>query len=57
VWWREIVNICDGVSSAVESWFPDNLRLKVSNGSSTLFWVDRWVDDVPLRVRFRRLFD
>ena len=39
------------------SWFPDNLRLKVGNESNTLFWLDRWVGDVPLRDRFLHLFD
>lgn len=38
------------------TWFRDSLLLKVRNGSSNLFWVDRWVGDFPLRVRFRRLF-
>jgi len=41
----------------VSSWFPDNLRLNVGSGVSTLFWLYRWVSDVPLRDRFRHLFD
>ena len=36
-WWREIVNICDGVGSTLGSWFPNNLCLKVDNGISTFF--------------------
>jgi hypothetical protein len=39
------------------SWFPDNLCLIVENGVSSLFWLDRWVGEVPLCVRFCRLFD
>jgi len=27
------------------------------NGGHTLFWIDRWVCDVPLQVRFSRLFE
>ena len=57
VWWREITNIQDGVGSAVSTWFHDNLCLKVGNGSSTLFWFDRWLGEAPLQVRFRRLFN
>jgi len=61
VWWRERErereNICDGVGSAVSAWFHDNVCLKVGNGSSTLFWFDRWLGEAPLQVRFRRLFN
>ena len=41
----------------VGSWFPDNLRLIVGNGVSSHFWLDRWVGEVPLCVRFLHLFD
>jgi len=57
VWWREIVRIYDGLGSALENWYVDNVRLKIGNGLNTLFWLNRWVGDVPLRVRYRRLFD
>jgi len=33
------------------------LGLKIGNGTQTLFWDDKWVDEVPLQVRFSRLFD
>lgn len=54
VWWRTIVNIRDGDGLVSSSWFPDNLRLNVGNGASSLFWLDGWVGAVPLNVRFRR---
>jgi len=57
VWWREITNIRDGVRSVVSTWYHDNLCLKVGNGSSTLFWFNRWLGEVPFQVRFRRVFD
>jgi len=57
VWWREIVTIRDGGASVLGSWFPDNIRLNVGNGTSTLFWVDMWVGDVHFYDRFRRLYD
>jgi len=56
-WWKEIITIRDSVGSTVGTWFPDNLCLKVGNGGPTLFWIDRWVGDVPLQVRFSRLFE
>jgi len=57
VWWREIVKIRDSLGSTLANWYADNVRHKVGNGFNTLFWLNRWVDDVPLRVRYRRLFD
>jgi len=57
IWWREITNIRDGVRSVVSTWYHDNLCLKEGNGSSTLFWFNRWLGEVPFQVRFRRLFD
>jgi len=56
-WCKEIANMRDEVGSEVGTWFYDNIRLKVGNRASTLFWFDRWVGEVPLQVRFRRLFD
>ena len=29
----------------------------VGNSATTLFWLDRWVGDVPLKDRFCRLFE
>jgi len=57
VWWREIVRIRDGCGAALGNWYADNVSLKIGNRVNTLFWLDRWVGDVPLRVRYRRLFD
>ena len=31
--------------------------MKIGNGFKTYFWSDCWVGAVPLRDRFRRLFD
>jgi len=57
VWWKDVVCIRDGSSSVLGSWFSDNLRLRVGNGVTTWFWLDRWVSDVPLCEKFRRLYD
>ncbi|KAI5020767.1 hypothetical protein ZWY2020_045655 [Hordeum vulgare] len=32
------------------------LRVSVGNGSGTQFWLDPWLDEEPLRLRFSRLF-
>jgi len=41
----------------VGNWFEDNIRRVVGNGRNTLFWYDRWIGDIPLRLKFPRLFD
>ena len=41
----------------VDSWFSHNACLIVGYGTSTLFWLDRWCGDIPLRDRFHRLYD
>jgi len=51
------VNIRDGVGSVGGAWFPENVRIKLDNGSQALFWMDRWLDEVPLQVWFPHLFD
>jgi hypothetical protein len=40
----------------VGSWFDDNLRRVVSNGSSTLFLWNAWLKEVPLCLRFGHIF-
>ena len=30
---------------------------RVGDEADTLFWLDRWLGDVPFCVRFRRLFE
>jgi len=56
-WWREIAKIRDGVGNDMGGWFADRVTRKVWEGTNTLFWQDRWLRDVPLCRRFRRLFD
>ena len=57
LWWRMISSIRRGVGQWEGSWFEDNVRRIVGGGGSTFFWSDNWVGDVPLRVKFPRLFD
>ncbi|XP_024640828.1 uncharacterized protein [Medicago truncatula] len=56
-WWREIVRIRDGIGEGGEGWFGSCVRRRVGDGADTDFWRDCWCGDVPLCVRFRRLFD
>lgn len=39
------------------NWFDDNSRWVMGNARGTSFWYDNWVGNVPLKVRFPRLFD
>jgi len=57
VWWREMTRIRDGERAASGNWYVDNVRLKTENGLETLFWLDRWLGEVPLRLRYPRLFE
>jgi len=41
----------------VGHWFDDNVRRVVGDGKGTLFWYDNWIGDIPLRLKFPRLFD
>jgi hypothetical protein len=56
-WWREIAKIRDGLGDSEEGWFAERVSKRVGDGTSTFFWYDRWLGDVPLRMRFSRLFD
>ncbi|KAK2426689.1 hypothetical protein QL285_025332 [Trifolium repens] len=56
-WWREIVNIRDGVGGIGGGWFRECVSRKVGDVSDTLFRIDPWLGGDPLCERFRRLFD
>ena len=38
-------------------WLIDNIVRKVGDGSTTMFWKDPWLDDVPLAKSYARLFE
>jgi len=56
-WWREVANIRDGIREEGEGWFAGMVSRRVGDGENTLFWLDRWVGNVPLCQRFSRLFN
>ncbi|GLU16414.1 hypothetical protein SLE2022_328490 [Rubroshorea leprosula] len=37
-------------------WFQENIEIVAGEGSNTLFWHDKWVGSVPLKISFNRLF-
>ncbi|CAJ2653733.1 unnamed protein product [Trifolium pratense] len=37
-------------------WFGEHVLRRVGDGSDTLFWTDPWLDGIPMRERFGRLF-
>ncbi|XP_024628914.1 uncharacterized protein [Medicago truncatula] len=56
-WWRMMCRLREGIGEGVGNWFEDNIRRVVRDGRNTLFWYDRWIGDVPLRLKFPRLFN
>nr|KYP53471.1 Putative ribonuclease H protein At1g65750 family [Cajanus cajan] len=55
VWWKDLIKACGGLES--EGWFDSQLEWKVNRGSAIRFWLDNWVDQVTLAVKFPSLFE
>jgi len=55
-WWQFLSRIREGIGEGVESWFENNIRRIVGDGRGTLFWHDIWVGEIPLKLKFPRLF-
>ena len=51
------MKIKDGLGEAHGGWFGGRVSKVLGDGGNTFFWFDRWIGDVPLRMRFPRLFD
>ena len=51
------MKIREGVGTEGGSWFDENIHMKIGNGVKTFFWSDCSVGAIPLREKFRRLFD
>jgi len=56
-WWRSICRIREGLGEGVGRWFDNNVRRVVGDGNVTLFWQDIWVGEVPLKLKFPRLYE
>jgi len=57
LWWHMVCRVREGVGEGVWHWFDDNVRRVVGDGTGTLFWYDNWLGEIPLRLKFLRLFD
>jgi hypothetical protein len=44
------------MGEGVGSWFENNTRRVVGDGKGTLFWHDIWMGEIPLKIKFPRLF-
>jgi hypothetical protein len=53
-WWKDICMIEDCVEG--KKWLVENIRRRMNNGDSTLFWSQQWIGDASLAVMFPRLF-
>jgi hypothetical protein len=53
-WWKDICRIEDCVEG--KKWLVENIRRRMNNGDSTLFWSQHWIGEASLEVMFPRLF-
>ncbi|GJS09002.1 RNA-directed DNA polymerase, eukaryota [Tanacetum coccineum] len=53
--WTTIVRECGNLSSKGIN-FLSHMKRKVGNGLNTLFWVDSWLTDIPLKQLYPRMF-
>jgi len=56
-WWRSLCRVREGIGEGVGSWFESNTRRVVGDGKNTLFWHDIWTGEIPLKMKFPRLFE
>ena len=57
IWRRHLNQIRLGIGLADATWLVDNIVRQVGDGSTTLFWVDPWLGDIPLATSYARLFE
>ncbi|GKE03074.1 hypothetical protein Tco_1391057, partial [Tanacetum coccineum] len=53
--WTTIVRECGNLSSKGIN-LLSHMKRKVGNGLNTLFWVDSWLTDIPLKQLYPRMF-
>jgi len=56
-WWRSMCRIREGLGEGVGRWLDNNSRRVVGAGNATFFWHDIWVGEVPLKLKFPRLYE
>lgn len=55
-WWREIMRLDKEGLGYKNNWFSIAVRKVASDGQSTYFWKDLWLDGGPFEGHFSRLF-
>jgi len=58
-WWKAICEVGNHGANEIcaqGNWFEDGITRRLGNGSSILFWKDKWLSDVPLSQLFLRFF-
>lgn len=56
-WWKDLFSVLTEVDLGRDMWFDNNLWKLVGNDANTYFQTDPWLSDVPLYVRFHKLFE
>jgi len=56
-WWRSMCRIREGLGEGAGRWFDNNISRVVEDGNDTFFWEDIWVGEVPLKLKFPRLYE
>ena len=56
-WWRSMCRIREGLGEGVGRWFANNIRHVVGDDNDTFFWHNIWVGEVPLKLKFPRLYE
>ncbi|PNY03332.1 cysteine-rich receptor-like protein kinase, partial [Trifolium pratense] len=56
-WWKVIHRSWYETDIGEGKWFSDNIFKRFGDGEKTLFWKDSWVDEIPLKSQFSRLFE
>jgi hypothetical protein len=56
IWWRDLCLFLDVESQGYSDWLLNNIQKVVGDGKDTLFWLDNWFNNSPLKNSFKRLF-
>jgi len=51
-----LCRVREGLGDGVENWFEDNTRRVVGDRRDALFWHDIWVGEIPMKIKFPRLY-
>ncbi|AES71448.1 hypothetical protein MTR_3g077090 [Medicago truncatula] len=57
VWWQTINNVRDDVGQVEEGWLINDTSREVGDGTSTLFWINMWIEGTSLKVTSNQLIE